>query len=145
MIRILIYNYLPDINDRNIKVLLNLDGMWSPHDTLLYDGVDKYYRKKEEVIFCKYLNYHTRKDRVYRSKINNDYIIKDDCYNDPDFGHIFNNRYDKFNNKKVMMKQIMNQIVSLYERGDMNEKRFKSYRIKFEKLEREYKELEGVS
>jgi len=128
-----LYNYNP--NEDNTILLMDINGSYLNSDSLLFDDIYRFYRPRQYIVYCNYLQKNTLKDDTLFSFLNNDFILKKDAINDELFGIIFKD--DKFNDKKKMMQIIIDKVSMEYKNNMISKQRFNYYKNKFNILENE--------
>jgi hypothetical protein len=94
-----LYNYL--IDSPKMKTLCSTDGSRYEHNYLRFDGVDKVLRQQGDCNWVEYMEFYTHCSNVQWSDINDQYILTKDIKHDNVINdYIFNEEFDRFNNKE---------------------------------------------
>lgn len=103
-----LHNYLPDAEyRRNVKILSASDGCKLEHDYLMFDDIDRVYKYRNEVINITYLDIWTHQSNAQWSDVNNQWILhKDSIYLEEIGDNIFNEEFERFNNRPVIDERI---------------------------------------
>jgi hypothetical protein len=93
-----LYNYPPKIDHRTLNCT---DGSTYGRDTYGLDDIDQVLRNQGELVEVRYLNQRTTSNNTQWSNINNDYMLRSQCYFNEELNdYILNEEFDKFNNKE---------------------------------------------
>jgi hypothetical protein len=99
-----LYNYQPDFR---FKTLCSCEGSRYDHNYLRYDSIDKVFRYRGEATYLEYLSIYTHERNVVFSSINDCYILKEHSkYDDFINEYIFNDEYDSYNKKDMIVERI---------------------------------------
>lgn len=128
----ILLNYMPS---DNFKTLCASDGGKYGSDYLAFDEVDRILRHRGDTVYLRYLNVRTHSNNTYYSDIHDEYILCKDSIHDGELGdYIFNEEYDRFNNKE----RIKERKDYLIKRREEIENREKSRRRKKHVISSEY-------
>lgn len=94
-----LHNYIPSGSE--VRTLCSTDGSLLDSDYLRFDSLDKVFRYRGESRYLDYLDIYTHEKNIYWSDINQKYILREDAIYDEEIGdYIFNEKYDRYNNKE---------------------------------------------
>lgn len=129
------YNYIPDVN---VVTLIGTNGSVGSKSIITYDGLLNRYDYTEFMGYCRYKNIWTRKSLLQYSPINRDYIIDGDHINDSVLGVIYGGDFYKMNNKKMMLKHIIDKVSTKRKKLDINKNDFLYYKSIFEDIKNNF-------
>lgn len=93
-----VFNYIPKDSD-NIRTLVACDGSKYDRDYLRFDSIDRIFRYRGETVYIPYLGIYTHENNTRWSRLNDHYILLDDCkYSDDLDDYIF---IDETKNKEI--------------------------------------------
>lgn len=96
-----VFNYIPKNSD-NIRTLVACDGSKYDRDYLRFDSIDRIFRYRGETVYIPYLGIYTHENNTRWSRLNDHYILLDDCkYSDDLDDYIF---IDETKNRVVEKK-----------------------------------------
>jgi hypothetical protein len=94
-----LYNYL--IDHPRMRTLCSSEGARYEHNYLRTDGVDNVLRHQGDCVWVDYMQFYTHCNNIQWSDINDQYILKKDVIHDDEINDfIFNEEFDRFNNKE---------------------------------------------
>jgi len=134
-----LYNYLPTNlpNYNNIIVLIKTDGSVEGYNSLLFDDLDRVYNHKSEMVYVDYMNFYTNKNNIVFSKIYNGFIIKTHYEYIKEIDDVIFNKKYSVNNKKIL-KNVINTVKKMKDKGDLSYSKFKYYQSVVEILKKNY-------
>jgi hypothetical protein len=99
-----LYNYL--IDHPRMRTLCSSEGNRYEHNYLRSDGVDNVLRHQGDCNWVEYMGFYTHCNNVQWSDINDQYILTKDVKHDNVINdYIFNEEFDRFNNKELIEKR----------------------------------------
>lgn len=97
-----VFNYIPKESD-NIRTLVACDGSKYDGDYLRFDSINRIFRYRGETVYIPYLDIYTHENNTRWSRLNDHYILLDDCkYSDDLDDYIF---IDESKNKEISKKK----------------------------------------
>jgi hypothetical protein len=123
--------------EENIKLLMSTNGQYSYSHYLLFDDIYRIYRPYTNIVKCKYLNKSTyKKDTIYSILYHDNILIKDSKILIDD---IIVFKDDNKNDIKLILKNILNKVKSLYYSDLLSNNQFKLYKNIFSEYEKKLK------